>query len=66
MFVELQQNAKESKAEMTNRIARDIIRADARKLATKSERLREARLAAERDAPVEPVKKPVRSRAKAK
>lgn len=43
----LRQNIKETRAETTDRIAREIIGTEARKRAAKTERLRQARLAAE-------------------
>lgn len=58
-----QQKNIEKKAETTHRIANEIIESEARKRAAKSERLRQARLAAERNAPPEPAAKPARRRA---
>jgi len=67
MFGALQKTVKESKAESTHRLAQEIIRAEAKKRVAKTERLRQARLAAERDAPVVvPAKKPTARRAKTK
>jgi hypothetical protein len=63
MVAVLKQKSSESRAEMTHRIASEIIESAAKKRAAKSERLRQARLAAERTAPAEPAAKPARRRA---
>ena len=63
MVAILQRKNLETKAEMTHRIASEIIESEAKKRAAKSERLRQARLAAERSVPAELATTPARRRA---
>lgn len=58
----LQRSNKELKADITDRIARDIIRSEEKKRASKTERLRQMRLAAERETAPAPLKAPARRR----